>query len=254
MLKEFSVDCLNVCVYENRCEMGKAAAKQFYQAVKTKLKGKSQLNIIFAAAPSQNDFLESLKEYEDIEWGKINVFHMDEYVGLSITEKQSFAGYVKSRVVDNFDINGFYPLNGANADVDGECERYAKLLEENKIDIVCCGIGENGHLAFNDPGVADFSDKKLVKVIELDEVCRNQQVHDGCFATIDDVPKNAITLTIPALMSADEIICVVPCETKAEAVFNVVKGDISEGCPASILKTHKNARLYCDVLSAEKII
>ena len=109
-------------------------------------------------------------------------------------------------------------------------------------------------MAFNDPGVADFSDKKLVKVIELDEVCRNQQVHDGCFATIDDVPKNAITLTIPALMSADEIICVVPCETKAEAVFNVVKGDISEGCPASILKTHKNARLYCDALSAKKIV
>ncbi len=254
MLKEFSVDCLNVCVYENRCEMGKAAAKQFYQAVKTKLKEKSQLNIIFAAAPSQNDFLESLKEYEDIEWDKINVFHMDEYVGLSINEKQSFAGYVKKMVVDNFNINEFHPINGANVDTDGECERYAKLLKENKIDIVCCGIGENGHLAFNDPGVAKFNDKKLVKVIELDEVCRNQQVHDGCFATINDVPKNAITLTLPALMSADEIICVVPCKTKAEAVYNVVNGAVRETCPASILKTHKNANLYCDALSAEKVI
>jgi glucosamine-6-phosphate deaminase len=179
---------------------------------------------------------------------------MDEYVGLSIAEKQSFAGFVKSRVVDNFNVKAFYPINGANANVDLECERYAKLLEENKVDIVCCGIGENGHLAFNDPGVADFGDKKAVKVIELDDVCRNQQVHDGCFATIDDVPKKAITLTIPTLISADEIICVVPCKTKSQAVYQVIKGEVTEDCPASVLRRHKNAMLYCDKDSAEKVI
>lgn len=253
-MKVFNVENLAVSVYDSREEMGKAAAKQFYKAVKSKLQSKDSLNIIFAAAPSQNDFLEAIKSYKDIEWEKINVFHMDEYVGLSIAEKQSFAGFVKSRVVDNFNVKAFYPINGANANVDLECERYAKLLEENKVDIVCCGIGENGHLAFNDPGVADFGDKKAVKVIELDDVCRNQQVHDGCFATIDDVPKKAITLTIPTLISADEIICVVPCKTKSQAVYQVIKGEVTEDCPASVLRRHKNAMLYCDKDSAEKVI
>ncbi len=251
---EFNVEKLAVSVYDNREEMGKAAAKQFYEAVKSKLKTKDCLNIIFAAAPSQNDFLESIKGYKDIEWDRINVFHMDEYVGLSMDKKESFAGFVKNKVVDNFKIKKFYPINGANPNVEEECERYADLLDENKVDIVCCGIGENGHLAFNDPGVAEFEDEKAVKVIELDQTCREQQVHDGCFANIDLVPKSAITLTIPALMKADQIICVVPCKTKAQAVCGVVKGKVTENCPASILRRHDNATLYCDIDSAAKVI
>ena len=253
LIKELKIDELNVCVFDNRKKMGEAAAEQFHAAVKAKLNKKETINIIFAAAPSQNDFLEALKSYDDIEWERVNVFHMDEYVGISMDKPQSFAGFVKSKVVDNFNVLSFNPIDGGALDVEKTCENYAKLLEENKVDIVCCGIGENGHLAFNDPGVADFNDKKMVKVIELDEICRNQQVHDGCFKTIDDVPKSAITLTIPALMSADEIICVVPCKTKAKAVERLVNGSINEECPATILRKHKKAHLYLDKDSAENI-
>lgn len=253
MVKELKVDKLTVEVYENRTKMGESAGERFHSAVIQKLKEKEQVNIIFAAAPSQNDFLESIKKYDDIEWERINVFHMDEYVGLSIDDEQSFARFVKNKVVSNFNVKEFFAINGANPDKDNECERYSALLRDNKVDIVCCGIGENAHLAFNDPGVAEFNDDKLVKVIALDETCRNQQVHDGCFKTIDDVPKYAMTLTIPALMAADVIICVVPCKTKANAVYDVVKGDITEAVPATIMRKHKDAVMYLDQDSAEKI-
>jgi glucosamine-6-phosphate deaminase len=123
-----------------------------------------------------------------------------------------------------------------------------------KVDIVCCGIGENGHLAFNDPHVAYFDDPEVVKIVLIDEVCRNQQVHDGCFASLDLVPKSALTLTLPTLMNAEEIICIVPCSSKASAINAVVNGTITTECPATILRTHDNARLYCDKFSAEKIL
>ena len=253
MQKSIFVDKLKVEVYENRTEMGVAAAERFHSVVIDKLKEKENVNVIFAAAPSQNDFLESIKQYKDIDWKRINVFHMDEYVGLSINSKQSFARFVKEKVVDVFGVKEFYPINGAAEDAEKECERYAKLLSDMKVDIVCCGIGENGHLAFNDPHVAYFDDKQAVKIVLIDEVCRNQQVHDGCFESLDLVPKAAITLTLPTLMAADEIVCVVPCSSKANAVEAVVKGEITTACPATILRTHKSAVLYCDKFSAEKI-
>jgi len=137
-------------------------------------------------------------------------------------------------------------INGSADDIDGECKRYSRLLEENPVDIVCLGIGENGHIAFNDPGVADFNDPVRVKMVELDEICRNQQVNDGCFATIDDVPTHALTLTIPALISAKVMFCVVPAKTKKWAVTQTIKGNISEECPATILRNHNHAILYCD--------
>lgn len=250
MLSSCVVDRLNVSVYEDRKNMGKAAAEKFHAVVKEKLSKKNVLNVVFAAAPSQMDFLQSLKDYSDIEWDRINVFHMDEYVGISIEESQSFAKFVKDYVVDVFGVHNFFAINGKNVDIEAECERYSLALEKNEIDIVCCGIGENGHLAFNDPWEADFFDCKSVKVVELDEVCRKQQVNDGCFKTLKDVPKRAITLTIPALLRAQTMICVVPCKSKANAVRNTVNGTITVDCPASIMRIHKDAFLYCDKDSA----
>lgn len=253
LLNNYLVDHLNVSIYDDRKSMGEAAAQDFRALVKAKLQEKDILNIVFAAAPSQSDFLAALKNYDDIEWNKINVFHMDEYVGISVEQAQSFAKFVKDHVADVFNVRSFNALNGVNKDIDAECQRYTKLLDENKVDIVCCGIGENGHLAFNDPWEADFFDSKTVKVVELDEVCRKQQVNDGCFKTLEDVPKRAMTLTIPALLRADSILCVVPCQAKATAVSKTVKDLISIDCPASIMRIHKNAHLYCDKDSASKL-
>ena len=135
-------------------------------------------------------------------------------------------------------------------DADAECERYAKILADNPTDIVVMGIGENGHIAFNDPPVADFNDKKAVKPVQLDEICRNQQVNDGCFAKIEDVPKTAITLTVPTLFKGDHLFCIVPAKTKANAVRATVCDEINEKCPATVLRLHKNAKLYLDMDSS----
>jgi glucosamine-6-phosphate deaminase len=194
----------------------------------------------------------TLKNY-DIEWNRINVFHMDEYVGLSIEKQQSFARFIKKMVVDKFPVGSFNAINGANLSAEEECKRYAKLLKENPIDVVCCGIGENGHLAFNDPCNADFFDIESVKTVELDQLCRKQQVNDGCFEKIQDVPTRAITVTMPALLRAKEIICVVPAKSKANAIWSTLKKSIDTSCPASILRIHNNAYLYCDKDSASKI-
>jgi glucosamine-6-phosphate deaminase len=141
-------------------------------------------------------------------------------------------------------------INGQAADPQQECERYGALLSQRPIDLVCLGIGENGHLAFNDPPVADFSDPALVKVVELDEMCRLQQVHDGAFRSVEEVPRSALTLTIPALMSAGCLSAAVPGPAKAEAVRNALEGPLETRCPASILRTHPNAALFLDTASA----
>ena len=144
-------------------------------------------------------------------------------------------------------------LNGNSADLEAECERYTNLLKKYPADIACMGIGENGHIAFNDPHVASFNDPRMVKVANLDDQCRQQQVNDGCFDTVADVPKRALTLTIPALISVKNIFCIVPGKTKAEAVARIINGSIDESCPASILKAHDNAILYLDKDSAREI-
>ena len=170
---------------------------------------------------------------------------MDEYVSIDKTAPQGFAMFLKNALFNKVPFKTVNTLD-STADPDVEAERYSKLLKENPVDIVCMGIGENGHIAFNDPHVADFNDSKLVKKVDLDDVCRMQQVHDGCFATLDDVPKYALTLTVPALAAGKYQFCVVPAATKANAVKNTVYGEISEVCPATILRKLDNAILYCD--------
>ena len=202
--------------------------------------------MIFAAAPSQNEVLANLANDKEIPWGRVNAFHMDEYIGLDKDAPQGFGNFLRDHI---FGIAPFKSVNYIRIDApdaDEECARYSALLRENPVDIVVLGIGENGHIAFNDPPFADFDDDKLVKPVKLDEVCRNQQVNDGCFATISDVPTHALTLTVPALMSGAELYCIVPAITKAKAVYETVNGEITENCPASVLRTHKCATLYLD--------
>jgi len=239
-------DSLEYRVYETREDLGVAAGNDIADTIIEMLKEKETLNMIFAAAPSQNETLETLLRRADIPWSRINAFHMDEYTGLSDDAPQRFGHFLEHAIFGRVPFMSVNYINGSADDIDGECKRYSRLLEENPVDIVCLGIGENGHIAFNDPGVADFNDPVRVKMVELDEICRNQQVNDGCFATIDDVPTHALTLTIPALISAKVMFCVVPAKTKKWAVTQTIKGNISEECPATILRNHNHAILYCD--------
>jgi len=250
---EFLKDKMMVKIYGTRDEMGKAASIDIAEKINELLSVKEEINMIFAAAPSQNDMLYHLCARDDINWERINAFHMDEYIGLNPDAVQCFSNFLKKYI---FDLKPFKSINLINAgaqDAEEEAKRYAKLLSEYPVDIVCMGIGENGHIAFNDPHVADFNDKETVKIVSLDEVCRNQQVNDGCFEKIDDVPKYALTLTIPTLVSAKYNFCVVPAKTKAEAVKNTVLGEISEKCPATVLRNKDNAILYCDKESSSLI-
>jgi len=245
---------LLVKVYDSRQSMGAAAAKEVAEKIRELLKDRKDINVLFAAAPSQNEFLATLVEDASIEWNRINAFHLDEYVGIDKDAPQGFVNFLKARIFDKVPFKSVNTLNANAASPEEECKRYQKLLEENPIDIACIGIGENGHIAFNDPHVAFFDDAKLVKIVDLDQKCRQQQVNDGCFAKIDDVPTNAFTLTVPAITNSKYIYCIVPAKTKAEAVFNTVKGEIRERVPASILRLHSNAVLYTDKDSASLIL
>ncbi len=243
-MKEFFVDKLKVKIMETRAEMGKVAACDIAQAIIEVLNDKWECNIIFAAAPSQNDMLQSLTEYY-IKWDRINAFHMDEYVGLPLDAPQRFSNFLDNAIFKKASFKSVNYIGKGLLKKEDECIRYAKLLRQYPADIVCMGIGENGHIAFNDPHVALFNDPEYVKVVDLDDKCRQQQVNDGCFSDFNLVPKYAITLTIPAL-KADKVFCVVPAKTKAWAVNKMITGPIEENCPASILRTWPDATLYLD--------
>lgn len=245
---KFTKDKLAVKVFENRKLMGKEAATDVADCIEQMLSEKKEINMIFAAAPSQNEFLEELAE-SGVEWERINAFHMDEYIGLPLDAEQRFGTFLKERIFGRVPFKSVHYING-QAQPEKECDRYSLLLKQYPVDIVCLGIGENGHIAFNDPHVAKFDDPELVKVVALDEKCRMQQVHDGCFRSIELVPTQAISLTIPALVAAKYMFCIVPASTKAQAVYDTIYGETSESCPASILRTKANAVLYLDSDSA----
>lgn len=233
-----------VNIFETRKEMGQYAAAECAGCIKDLLKIKKEINMIFAAAPSQNEFLEALAADKTIDFSSINAFHMDEYVGLGKTTPQRFGEFLRTHIFDLVNFKSVHYLN--TDDEESECRRYAELLKEYPVDIVCMGIGENGHIAFNDPHAAKFDDSSAVKIVELDEICRRQQVNDGCFENIDDVPKKALTLTVPALKAAAHHFCIVPSATKAEAVKRTIMGEITEKCPATVLRLCPDARIYLD--------
>ena len=253
IIKEFMENKLKVKVFETRLKMGKAAARDVSIKIKELLGSQEFVNIIFASAPSQNEFLASLVEETGISWGRINAFHMDEYVGLDEDAPQRFSHFLKESIFDKVPFGKVYYMNGNKGDSAFECRRYAGLLERNPPDIVCMGIGENAHIAFNDPHVADFHDPLLVKEVNLDEVSRQQQVNDGCFTKYELVPEMAITVTVPGLLQAKSIYCIAPGQNKSQAVYHTINSPISEGFPSTVLRKHNNVTLYLDRESASKL-
>lgn len=250
-MREIKKDKLQVNIYSGRPELGAAAAENLTARIAELLKTKEQVNIIFASAPSQNEFLAELLK-KDIQWGKINAFHMDEYIGLHPDAPQGFGNFLKDRLFSQVNCRTVNYLNG-NTDPQEECKRYSDLLIKYPTDIVCLGIGENTHLAFNDPHVADFNDPLIVKVVDLDQDCRVQQVNDGCFSTIDEVPTHALTITMPALFKSTYAIAIVPGKFKANAIDHTINSEITEKYPSTILRRHDNAILFIDEDSASKL-
>jgi len=255
MIKETAeirtADKLKVKIYESRLLMGAYAAYDAGEKVKELLAKQELVNIVFAAAPSQNEFLDFFSQSE-VDWSRINAFHMDEYIGLNRNAPERFGNFLKRRLFDRVPFHEVHYLNGNTGDPAMECRLYTELLQEYPTDIVCLGIGENTHLAFNDPHVADFNDPYLVKVVNLAEASRQQQVNDGCFARIEDVPGSALTLTIPALLRANAAYCIVPGSNKAQAVYHTLHSEVTEAYPSTVLRTHNNATLYLDRGSWEK--
>ncbi len=247
-------DRLDVEVYPDRRAMGRAAAAAAAGAMQRLLRRHGRIRAVFAAAPSQEEFLAALTATPNLPWDRVVAFHLDEYVGLPAHAPQRFATWLGPRLFDRVPFAAVHRIDGGAADPEGECARYARLLRLEPPHLACIGVGENGHLAFNDPPVADFEDPVAVKVVELDERCRTQQVHDGCFPTLDAVPRRAITLTIPAIMAARAIICTVPAPSKAEAVAAALRGPIATACPASVLRRHLSARLFLDPDSAGRLL
>jgi len=246
----FQKDKLQVQVYPTRREMGVAAAKDVAEIINILLEHQPEVNIVFAAAPSQNEFLEELSAMSQINWQRINAFHMDEYIDLPVNAPQGFGYFLKNQIFGKLPFRTINYLNGNSRNPDEECKRYTALLQQHPVDIVCMGIGENGHIAFNDPHVAHFDDSEWVKMVDLDKISRMQQVNDNCFNSIDEVPLYAITLTIPALMKGRYLFCIVPARTKALAIYRTINDPVSEKVPATCLRMHENAKLYADTDSA----
>ena len=237
LIRQGKAGRLSVEIYENRAALGKAAASDAAAAIERVIAEKGFCSVIFAAAPSQNEFLEALCAEDlrvggKIDFSKVHAYHMDEYVGLSEDAPQGFGNFLRR----------------------GIFERVPFGKVEYIIAVFFLGIGENGHIAFNDPHVARFDDSDLVKLVSLDERCRMQQVHDGCFRSIDEVPTHALTLTVPALARAKELFCMVPAATKEEAVGLTVLGEIREKVPATIMRMHPHATLYVDRDSGRKLL
>ena len=252
-IKKYKVDRLNANVYGSRTDLGVAAASAVGHKIREMLNSKNELRIIFAAAPSQVELLENLSNHIDLDWAAITAFHMDEYIGLSKNAPQGFGNFLRKYLFDRVPIKTVHFIDPEAADPEMECRRYAGLITEAPIDIICLGIGENGHIAFNDPPVADFNDPVNVKIVSLDRACRQQQVNDGCFKTLEDVPSEAVTITIPVFMAATFLFVVVPGPTKADAVFRTLHGPIDTSCPASILRRHIQAVLYLDRDSSRRL-
>ncbi|MBQ7356010.1 MAG: glucosamine-6-phosphate deaminase [Clostridia bacterium] len=249
-MKIIKKDKLTVKIYNDRPEMGAAAAVEIAAKIKELLTKKDEINMIFAAAPSQSEVLAALVADKSVDWSRVNAYHMDEYIGLDKSAPQGFGNFLKRHIFGLLPFKSVNYIDISAKDPYAEAERYGALLEANPTDIVVMGIGENGHIAFNDPPVADFNDKFVVKPVKLDEICRNQQVNDGCFASIDEVPTHALTLTVPTLTRAPYLFCIVPAKTKAWAVRETINGEIGEHCPATALRLHDNAILYIEKESA----
>ncbi len=246
-------DQLEVSIYPDNETLGQAAAEVASMILRQAVATRSTANVILATGNSQLTFLHSLRETPNLPWNAINIFHMDEYLNLPPGHSASFPRFLSSHLLDHVDAGAFFPVPGHAQDVDAACKGYELLLRAYPADLCCMGIGENGHLAFNDPPHVNFHDPSWVKVVELAQASRRQQVNEGHFASLDATPTHAITLTIPALLAAKNIITIVPEARKAEAVRYALLEPVSENCPASILRRTPGARLLLDQHSAARL-
>lgn len=243
---------MNIHIQENRAALGAAAGKAVAAALRGAIAAKGSVTVAFAAAPSQNETLSALIAEPGIDWNAVTAYHLDEYAGATPDSPWSFRRFLREHIFDHVCPGVFHAIRGEADDPAVECARYAALLPKDGFDIALLGIGENGHLAFNDPP-CDFNDPAAIRLALLDEVCRIQQVHDGAFATQNDVPKQAFTLTVPTLMAAREIFVMVPGPAKAAAVAASVEGQLTNACPGSILRQHPRAALFLDRDSAARL-
>ncbi|HEX7594499.1 MAG TPA: glucosamine-6-phosphate deaminase [Anaerolineae bacterium] len=250
---ETQVDRLSITVYQTNDELGRAAAIEPSEVIQRAIHERGVANIILATGNSQLTFLASLRADRSIAWQDVNVFHMDEYVGIDPNHPASFPKFLRTHFLNYVDVKAFYPVKGQVGEIESTCAEYARILRANPVDLCACGYGENGHLAFNDPPFADFDDPVWVKVVKLADASRRQQVGEGHFRSIDECPTHAITLTIPALLAAKRVLCIVPEARKADAVYRALKMPISEDCPGSILRQTPHARLFLDRDSAAKV-
>jgi len=249
-VKTLQIDSLPIRIYETQADLARDVARIAHEHLVDALARKGSAAAILATGNSQIKFLEQLLALGGIDWSRVTLFHMDEYLGIDANHSASFRRYMRERVEQRVKPRVFHYLEGdASLPLD-ECERYTHLLEAQPIDLCCLGIGENGHLAFNDPPVADFEDRRKVKLVQLDRACREQQVNEGHFPNLAAVPPYAFTLTIPALCSAAKMLCIAPEKRKAKAVSDALRGPITTSCPASILRKQGHATLLLDSDSA----
>lgn len=251
-VKQFSIDSLSVNVFQSNSDCGWAAAVEAQKIIHQAIQLRGIANLILATGNSQITFLEHIQKLT-VDWQKVNIFHMDEYIGLSSQHPASFPLFLKKHLIDRIKPRCFFSIQPNSDHPQETCDAYSVLLRENPADLCVLGIGENGHIAFNDPPYAMFDDPLLVKVVKLDERSRTQQVGEGHFRSLSEVPTHAITLTIPALRAAARMLCIVPEKRKAEAVRKTLLGPISEDCPASILRQTSHCQLLLDIDSASEV-
>jgi glucosamine-6-phosphate deaminase len=249
-LKIFSVESLTVRLYRSAVDLAEDAAREVQTYLQQVIAAQGSARAILATGNSQLQFLDELIRLGGVDWSKITFFHMDEYLGISGDHTASFRRYMRERVEQKIKPKQFHYLEGDALEPINECERYAQLLQEKPIDLCCLGIGENGHLAFNDPPVANFKDPHLVKIVKLDDTCKMQQVKQGHFPNLETVPPYALTLTIPALCAAKKMVGLCPGKNKAQPLRDALKGPVSPACPASILRRQPQAVLLVDTESS----
>ena len=248
--RSFRVEALEVRVFPTQRELAAAAAEQAAACLRDALAQQGHARAILASATSQIQFLAALTAAPDLDWSRVTLFHMDEYLGIADDHPASFRRFLREHVLSRIRPQAFHFIAGDAPEPLEETDRYAALLREAPLDLCCLGIGENGHVAFNDPPVADFDDPRTLKLVQLDEACRQQQVGEGCFPTLEAVPRYAYTLTVPTLCRAGRLVCVVPERRKATAVRDTLRGPVSTACPASVLRRQPHATLFLDADSA----
>lgn len=252
-LRAYRINGLAVRVFETTTDLGAAAAVQAVEIINDAVQTRGRARLVIGTGNSQDGVVAGLVASPEVDWSRVELFHMDEYVGMPESHPASFRRWLRTRMVETVHPWKAHYMQGDAPDLDAECRRYAELLNAAPIDIGFVGIGENGHIAFNDPHAADFEDAATVKRVTLDEMCRRQQVGEGHFAGIDAVPAEALTLTCPALMRAETLICCVPDRRKARAVARALHGSLSPECPASLVRLHARAFLYLDTESASML-